>query len=169
MLYDIPIRTGRKIESDTMLGLARDTANVVAVKDAAGNPGATARLLAEAPAGFEVYSGDDAMTLPLLAIGAVGAVGVATHWTAGLHVEMLAAFAKGDVDGAAEINARMAESFAFENGDEAPNPLPAKAMLRVLGQPGGRCRLPLGPEPDWLEGRARDVLAHLGSDAPVHG
>lgn len=169
MLYDIPIRTGRKIDHATILGLARDTPNIVAVKDAAGNPGASALLLSEAPAGFELYSGDDAMTLPLLAIGAVGCVGVATHWTAAPHVEMLTAFAKGDVETARQVNARMAESFVFETSDEAPNPLPAKTMLRVLGQPGGRCRLPLGDPPDWLEARARQVLENLGQDAPTRG
>ena len=54
---------------------------MLALKDAAGNPGETAALISSAPDGFEVYSGDDAMTLPLLAVGAVGMVGVATHWT----------------------------------------------------------------------------------------
>ena len=81
MVYDIPVRTGRKIATATLLRLAREVPNIVALKDAAGNPGETAALIARAPDGFEVYSGDDAMTLPLLAVGAVGVVGVATHWT----------------------------------------------------------------------------------------
>ena len=67
MVYDIPIRTGRKITTATLLRLAREVPNVVALKDAAGNPGETAALISSAPAGFEVYSGDDVMTLPLLA------------------------------------------------------------------------------------------------------
>src|SRR4051794_3013353 len=161
MLYDIPIRTGRKIAHDTILRLARDVPNVVAIKDAAGNPGESARLLAEAPEGFELYSGDDAMTLPLLAIGASGAVSVAGHWTGELQAEMVAAFTKGDVVHARTINARLAESFAFETGDLAPNPIPTKAMMRVMGLPGGQCRLPLGPAPDGLEDRAREVLSNL--------
>ena len=81
MIYDIPIRTGRKIATATLLRLAREVPNVLALKDAAGNPGETAALVSSAPEGFEVYSGDDAMTLPLLASGAVGVIGVATHWT----------------------------------------------------------------------------------------
>lgn len=163
MLYDIPVRTGRKVEHATLLSLARDVANIVAVKDAAGSPAATAALLAEAPDDFEVYSGDDAMTLPLLAVGAVGVVGVATHWTAPQHVEMIAAFEKGDVVRAREINASLQPSFAFETGELAPNPVPTKALLRVLGQPAGRCRLP-NVEPDDLDlaGQARRVLDGLG-------
>jgi 4-hydroxy-tetrahydrodipicolinate synthase len=75
---------------------------------------------------------------------------------------MLAAFAKGDVDTAREINLRLVESWAFESSDAAPNPVPTKAMLRVMGLPGGPCRLPMGPTPDGLEDRARQVLANLG-------
>ena len=60
------------------------------------------------------------------------------------------------------INARLTESWAFETGDAAPNPIPSKAMLRVMGLPAGQCRLPLGPAPDGLEDRAREVLQNLG-------
>jgi len=165
ILYDIPIRTGRKIEHDTILRLAREVPTVVAVKDAAGNPGASAHLLAEAPDGFELYSGDDLMSLPLLAVGASGVISVASHWTGELQAEMIAAFTKGDVTGARAINARLTESWAFETGDLTPNPLPTKAMMRVMGLPAGQCRLPLGPAPEGLEDRARQVLANLGGSA----
>ncbi|MGI8791663.1 MAG: 4-hydroxy-tetrahydrodipicolinate synthase [Acidimicrobiales bacterium] len=163
MLYDIPVRTGRKIDTDTMLMLARSVDNIVAVKDASGNPAASAALLADAPNGFELYSGDDGFTLPLLAIGAVGVIGVATHWAAAEHADMVTAFGKGDVDQAREVNARLVPSFAFETSDLTPNPLPAKAMLRVLGQPGGHCRLPnIEPPGIDLEARAREILSGLG-------
>jgi 4-hydroxy-tetrahydrodipicolinate synthase len=162
MLYDIPVRTGRKIAHETLLRLAREVTNVVAVKDAAGNPGESARLLADAPDGLELYSGDDALTLPLLAVGAVGAVSVASHWTGELQAEMIAAFTKGDVAHARAINARLTESWAFETGDAAPNPIPTKAVLRVLGLPAGQCRLPMGRAPEGLEDRARQVLQNLG-------
>jgi len=161
LIYDIPVRTGRKVATETLLRLARDVPNVVGVKDAAGNPGETARLLATAPGGFECYSGDDNMTLPLLAVGAVGVIGVATHWSGVEHGEMVRAFAKGDVVGAREVNARLLESFAFETGDEAPNPIPTKAMMRVLGHAVGQCRLPMGDAPEWVEPKARQVLANL--------
>jgi len=161
MVYDIPIRTGRKVSSALLGTLAREVPNVVAVKDAAGNPAETAVVLAHAPAGFECYSGDDALTLPLLAIGAVGVVGVATHWSALDHQEMITAFEKGDVGAARAVNARLLPSFAFETGDDAPNPIPTKAMMRVLGLPGGQCRLPMGDAPNWVEPKARQVLADL--------
>jgi 4-hydroxy-tetrahydrodipicolinate synthase len=166
MLYDIPIRTGRKIAHDTLLHLVRDVPNIVAVKDAASDLNASARLAAEAPDGFELYSGEDGVTLPLLSVGAVGTVSVASHWTAALQGEMLAAFFKGDVDTARRLNARLLPSFDFETGDTAPNPIPSKAMLRILGLRVGQCRLPMGPAPADLEDRAREILADLGDDAP---
>jgi 4-hydroxy-tetrahydrodipicolinate synthase len=166
LLYDIPIRTGRKIAHETLLKLGREVANIVGVKDAAGDPYASARLLAEAPDGFELYSGDDGMTLPLLAVGGVGVVSVASHWTGTLQGQMVAAFFKGDVDEARRTNARLLPSFVFETGDRAPNPIPTKAVMRVLGLPSGQCRLPMGLAPDGLEDEARAILADLGADAP---
>lgn len=169
LLYDIPVRTGRKISSEVILRLAHDVSNIVGVKDAAGSPAATAHVVAQAPAGFEVYSGDDGFTLPLLSIGAVGTVGVATHWTAPDHVEMFDAWAAGDTSGASAVNARMLESFAFETGDDAPNPIPTKAMLRTLGIPVGDCRLPMGPAPAGLDHTARDVYARLTAARAASG
>jgi 4-hydroxy-tetrahydrodipicolinate synthase len=161
VIYDIPVRTGRKITTATLLRLAREVPNILGLKDAAGNPGETAALISSAPAGFEVYSGDDAMTLPLLASGAVGVIGVATHWTSEDHQQMFDLWSKGDVDGARLVNARLLESFAFETGDEAPNPLPTKALLRHLGLAVGQARLPMGPAPASVEARVPEVLANL--------
>jgi 4-hydroxy-tetrahydrodipicolinate synthase len=161
MVYDIPVRTGRKISTASLLTMARDVANIVALKDAAGNPGETAALISSAPAGFEVYSGDDVMTLPLLASGIVGTVGVATHWTADDHQMMFDLWEKGDTVGARLVNSRMLESFAFETGDDAPNPIPTKAMMRQLGLPVGQARLPMGPAPTFVDERAPQVLANL--------
>jgi 4-hydroxy-tetrahydrodipicolinate synthase len=161
MLYDIPVRTGRKIASGTLVRLAVDVPNIVALKDAAGNPGATAAVAHAAGPAFEIYSGDDAMTLPLLAVGAVGAVGVATHWCAPDHVAMFDAWQREDVVAARRINARMLESFEFETGEDAPNPVPSKAMLRMLGHDVGECRSPMGPTPHGLEHAARGVYERL--------
>jgi 4-hydroxy-tetrahydrodipicolinate synthase len=161
MIYDIPVRTGRKVSSALLLKLAREVSNVVALKDAAGNPGETAVVIANAPDGYEVYSGDDGLTLPLLASGIVGVVGVATHWTAPDHQEMFDLWGKGDVVGARAVNARMLESFAFETGDDAPNPIPTKAMMRHLGFNVGQARLPMGPAPAFVEERAPQVWANL--------
>ena len=161
IIYDIPIRTGRKVASDVLIRLAHEVPNIVGVKDAAGSPGESARVIAETPEDFEYYSGDDGLTLALLAVGAVGVIGVATHWTGPEHVEMFDAWERGDVAGARAANARMLESFAFETGDLAPNPVPTKAMLRTLGWNVGECRLPVGDAPDWVEPRAREVWLNL--------
>jgi len=161
LVYDIPVRTGRKVSTDVLIRLAHEVPNIVGVKDAAANPAETAKLIAATPDDFEVYSGDDGLTLPFLSVGAVGTIGVATHWTARDHVEMFDAWERGDVAGARRVNQRMLESFAFETGDLAPNPIPTKAMLRTQGWAVGECRLPVGPAPDGLEDRAREVWANL--------
>jgi 4-hydroxy-tetrahydrodipicolinate synthase len=161
IIYDIPVRTGRKVSTALLVRLAHEVDNMVGVKDAAGNPAETARLIAAAPADHEVYSGDDALTLPLLAVGAVGLIGVATHWCAPDVVQMLDRWDAGDAAGAREVNDRLLESWAYETGDDCPNPGPAKAMLRHLGQPAGRCRPPMDADPAWLADAATDVLANL--------
>jgi 4-hydroxy-tetrahydrodipicolinate synthase len=160
LLYDIPVRTGRKVAPEVILQLAVEGA-IVGVKDATANPAGTAALLAEAPAGFEVYSGNDGDTLPLLAVGAVGTISVESHWAGEEVSEMIAAVAKGDLEHARHVNARLVPSHRFQSSDEAPNPVPAKAMLRTLGLPAGQCRLPLGPTPDGLEDAAREVISNL--------
>jgi 4-hydroxy-tetrahydrodipicolinate synthase len=161
VVYDIPARTGRKITTSTILDLARNNANIVALKDAAGNPGETANVIANAPEGFQVYSGDDALTLPLLAVGAVGVIGVATHWATAEHRAMIEAFVSGDVDRARRINATLLESYAFETGEEAPNPLPTKEMMKLFGFAVGDARLPMGPAPEWVAERAAAVKKNL--------
>ena len=161
VVYDIPARTGRKIATSLILKLANEVSNIVALKDAAGNPAESAVLMSQAPAGFELYSGDDGLTLPFMAIGGSGVIGVATHWTGQDHQEMFALWEKGDVNGARRVNARMLESFAFETGDDNPNPLPSKAMMNVLGLQVGEARLPMGPPPAGLEERAKKVLENL--------
>lgn len=159
MLYDIPVRTGRKIDTDTLLELAYDVENIVALKDASGDPAETAVFISQAPEDFEVYSGDDSLTLPLLAVGAVGCVGVATHWTGIEHQDLMAAVQKGDLAEAQRVNATLLQSFAFESSLDAPNPIPTKAMMRVIGLPVGRGRPPMDAEPAGLEKVARAVLA----------
>jgi 4-hydroxy-tetrahydrodipicolinate synthase len=161
VLYDIPIRSSRKISHEVLMHLAHEVDNVVGLKDAAANPAETARVIAEAPQGFEVWAGDDTMTLPMMAVGAVGVVSVAAHWAGPEMSEMVAAFLRGDTVKARELNAALIESYDFETGDLTPNPIPAKAMMRALGRPAGQCRLPLGPAPDGLEARALEVLRRL--------
>ena len=160
VLYDIPKRTGREVKTSTLVTLA--THGVIsAVKDAAGSVSATAALVKEAPSGFEVYSGEDALTLALVAVGAVGVISVASHWAGPQMSEMIACYAKGDTEAAMALNERLIESWEFQGSDAAPNPVPTKAMLRTLGLPAGECRLPMGPTPAGLEEKAKQVWANL--------
>jgi 4-hydroxy-tetrahydrodipicolinate synthase len=142
--------------------------NVVALKDAAGDAPTTAHLVAQAPAGFEVYSGDDVMTLPLLAVGAVGVVSVAAHWIGPQLRRVVDAFVAGDLAGAITGHAELLDSFDFESTPEFPNPLPAKAILRALGLRVGQCRLPMGAATPELDTQAAKVLAGVGPP-PVTG
>jgi 4-hydroxy-tetrahydrodipicolinate synthase len=165
LLYDIPIRSGRRIEAHTMLRLAREVPAIVGVKDAAGDPPSTARLASQVPEGFEIYSGDDNMTLPLLAVGAVGVISVAAHWVGPQFRAVIDAFLAGDLAGAIVGHAELLDSFEFESSAEFPNPLPAKAALRALGLRVGQCRLPMGPATSELDAHATKVLAGVGAPA----
>ena len=161
VVYDIPTRTGRKIATTTLARLANEVKNVVALKDAAGNPAESARLMTMVPSSFELISGDDGLTLPLMSIGATAVIGVATHWSGVDHQEMFAKWESGDVAGARKVNARLLESFAYETGDDAPNPIPTKVMMNHLGLNVGEARLPMGPPPAGLAQRAAEVMANL--------
>ncbi len=142
----------------------------MAVKDAAGDPAASARLLAEVPDGFDLYSGDDALTLPLLAIGAAGVISVAAHWASGPIAEMISAFFKGDVDHARRVNAGLIESWSFQTGDahaeshsdqsHAAGPRPACRAVPSPARPVPRGAR--GPGPGRAQpaaGRGRATLA----------
>ncbi len=166
VLYDIPVRTGRRISQPTMLRLAHEVSNVVGVKDAAGDPAGAARLLVHAPSSFELYSGDDSLTLPLVAIGGVGVISVCSHWAGPEMRRMVIAARDGDLEAARTENARLVESYDFESTEQFPNPMPAKSACRALGLRVGQCRLPLGEAPPELEGEALRILTRLGA-APM--
>jgi 4-hydroxy-tetrahydrodipicolinate synthase len=161
LIYDIPIRSGRKVATETMLHLALNNKTIVGVKDAAADVISTARLAAQAPQGFDVYCGDDMYSLPMLAVGAVGTVSVAGHWLGPQLSEMIARFAKGDPEGAQQINARYLDEIAFQGSETYPNPLPAKAMCRAMGLPAGQCRLPMGEATAELDQQAANVLESI--------
>ena len=162
LIYDIPVRSGRKVDTETLLNLAHDVDNIVGIKDAAGDVAETAMLLTQAPDGFEIYSGEDKLTLPLLAVGAVATIGVATHWTGPEHVRMFDALAAGDLAAATALNAQMLPSFEFESLPDAPNPVPTKAMMRMLGHRVGLGRSPMHHVPAGLEAAARAIIEGSG-------
>lgn len=160
VLYDVPARTGRRMEVETIVRLARDVPNVVGIKDARMDIPATARIVAETPSDFDVYAGDDSTTLPALAVGASGVVGVATHWAGRLVAEMVAAVDKGDLVTARDINARLLDSYAAE-AIETPTSA-ARAALATLNQPTGPTRLPLPPVGSELRQRMHEIVVALG-------
>jgi 4-hydroxy-tetrahydrodipicolinate synthase len=166
LLYDIPVRSGRRIGTALIVQLAREVRTIVGVKDSTGDVAAAATLVAESPADFDVYCGDDALTLPFLSIGGAGIVSVAAHW-AGPHLaEMVQRHRAGEVERAMVVNQHLGESYRFESTDEFPNPVPAKAACRALGLPAGQCRLPNPPAPEALDEEARSVISRLGLHSP---
>jgi 4-hydroxy-tetrahydrodipicolinate synthase len=159
ILYDIPSRTGRKIEHDTLLKLA-EVPNIVGVKDAAGDLTGTARLIAEKPDDYTVWSGDDALTLPMLSLGAHGVISVASHLVGPRLQALVEAHTKGDVDLAASINREIVP--LIDVLFITSNPIPLKAALEMVGRPAGDPRLPLVKATDDEKAQVRAVLQQLG-------
>src|SRR5256885_14030740 len=155
LLYDIPARTGRKIDHATLLTLA-ETPNIAGVKDPAGDVQGAARLVAEGPDGFEVYCGNDADTLPWLAVGAVGVISVASHIAGPKMAEMLHAYWAGEPDKARRLNAELIGG--YDAMTVTPNPIPVKTAIELTGHPARPPRLPL-PQATPDEGAAvREAL-----------
>ena len=163
MLYDIPSRTGRKIAASTVIELVRRHENIVALKDASADLAGAAHLKAVLGDAVDLYSGDDALTLPFMAIGAVGIVSVAAHWAGEYFAAMVRAADAGDWDDARRLNELLAESCAFESSETYPNPVPAKAAMRTLGVDVGDCRLPHSAADEEIVARSARVLATLAA------
>lgn len=140
IVYNVPGRTGSNILPDTIVRLAA-IENIVAVKEASGSLDQASEIVRRAPAGFMVYSGDDSLTLPILAVGGIGVISVASH-IIGRHIQrMIAAFMAGDVRQAQSIHGSIFPFYKlmFINS----NPIPVKTAVNLLGLAAGPCRLPL--------------------------
>ena len=161
MIYDIPSRTGRKIASATTIDLVRKYANVVALKDASADLVSAAHTKAVLAGELDLYSGDDGLLLPFMAIGAVGIVSVAAHWAGAEFAGIVRSVHDGDWTQARVLNERVGPSCAFESTEEYPNPVPSKAAMRSLGFAVGQCRLPHGPAGEALDRAAADIIAML--------
>jgi len=138
MMYDIPGRTGVEIEQDTICRLA-EVKNIVALKDAKGNPASTSWVIART--GLPVYSGDDILNLPLLSVGAVGFVSVCGHTVGNELREMLDAWFAGNAARALEIHQKLLP--VFTGTFLTQGAILTKAALTMMGLPGGFTRLPL--------------------------
>ena len=159
MLYNIPGRTALRIEHDTLLELAAHP-NIVAVKDSTGDFQAVSKLIAEAPEGFEVYSGDDWATFGYLCLGAVGVVSVASHLVGTQIHQMVDLIVTGDIPAARKIHEQLAP--LYNAMFITSNPIPVKAALQMLGRGCGGTRLPLVPATPDEEARVRAALEDAG-------
>lgn len=157
MLYDIPHRSGVAIATDTLVTLA-EHGRIVAVKDAKGDLIATSEVLARSDLAF--YSGEDALTLPALAIGAVGVVGTSTHFTGVATKQMIDAFEAGDHAGALALHRRLLP--LYTGIFRTQGTILVKAGLTAHGLPAGPVRPPL------VEATG-DELAQLRADCAAAG
>jgi 4-hydroxy-tetrahydrodipicolinate synthase len=158
MLYDIPGRSGVPIQTETLIALSRHE-QIVAVKDAKGDLAASAQVIEETDLAY--YSGDDAMDLPLFAIGAVGVVGVSTHVLGAQTAQMLHAFLDGKVEEAAALHRKLLPAYLAMN-NASMGAINVKAALSMMGLPSGPVRLPLVDATDDQRRALREVLAVAG-------
>jgi 4-hydroxy-tetrahydrodipicolinate synthase len=160
LLYDIPARTGREIDVDTLVTLSR-IPNIIGVKDATAKVDKAAdviRATRGAPGGFDVWSGSDEVNLPLLSVGAVGVVSVAAH-VAGPEVAEMVAVHRTDAVRARELHLACMPLHRALFLD--PNPGPLKAALRARGLPAGPVRLPLVDADEDVTAAVVDALSAL--------
>jgi len=161
VVYNVPGRTGKNIEASTVLRLTEDVDNIIGVKEASGDIAQISAICADAPEGFRVWSGDDGMTLPILAVGGVGVISVAAHIAAEEIGEMIDSFHNGDVVRAAQLHHRLTPLFNscfLASG----NPACVKRALEICGFPVGDTRLPVAPASDADTACIRTVCEELG-------
>jgi 4-hydroxy-tetrahydrodipicolinate synthase len=164
MLYDIPGRTAVAIATDTMLQLAEHP-RIVGVKDAKGDLTASARVIAETELAY--YSGDDAMTLPLLSVGAVGVVGTSTHFSAVGTRQMIEAYLAGDVATALRLHQQLLPIYTGIFATQGC--ILVKAALKLLGHEVGGLRSPLiEATPAEIDG-LRSAMAAAGLETGESG
>ncbi len=165
ILYNIPGRTGLNMTAETTIRLSHID-NIVGIKEASGDLVQVSRILAEAREGFLVWSGDDALTLPIMAVGGYGVVSVASHLVGRQMRAMLEAYLAGRVEEAAHIHRRLLPLMQALM-QVAPNPCPIKWALNQVGFQVGPPRLPLvEPDPQGQE-RLRRELQRIQLDLRV--
>jgi 4-hydroxy-tetrahydrodipicolinate synthase len=158
VLYNVPGRTGGNIDAATLVRLAA-VANVAGVKEASGNIAQVMDVLRDRPQGFLVLSGDDAVTLPYMALGAEGVVSVAANEAPSLMSDLVKACARGDFAAARSVHARLLPLMNLNFVES--NPIPAKAALALLGLCEDHVRLPLVPAGSATRDRLRGALRAL--------
>src|SRR5947209_6782998 len=160
MLYNVPGRTSSNIVAQTTLRLARDCENIVAIKEASGNLSQIMEILRERPENFCVLSGDDAVTLPLIALGADGIVSVASNEVPDLMSRMTELALAGSWTEARELHYRLLPLMEVNFIESSPGPV--KAAMALMGLLEENFRLPLVPIQEKSRARIREVIAELG-------
>lgn len=163
VIYNIPGRTGINMLPETLLELARRNANIIGVKESSGDLKQIGMILRDRADGFIVWSGDDHLFLPCLALGADGVVGVASHLCSREYRTMFDAFQAGRTAEAAEIHASLLP--LIDTLFATASPIPVKWAMAQLGFRVGKCRLPLDEMPDTVAQRLRPMLAPYASHA----
>jgi 4-hydroxy-tetrahydrodipicolinate synthase len=159
MVYNIPSRTGCNILPDTMTRLA-EIENITCLKESSGDMDQMSWLRSKLPEDFIIYSGDDSLTLPMLALGAQGVVSIASHIVGDEMKAMLAAWKNNDIETARKLHLQLMPVFKglFIN----TNPTPLKAALKMMGLEVGGLRLPLCEIDDKEKEFIRDLLTKMG-------
>lgn len=140
MIYNVPGRTGKNIEPETIARLA-EIKNIVAVKEASGDLNQVSKIRRLTSPDFAIYSGDDSLTLPILAVGGVGIVSVASHVVGREIKTMIRRFKEGRVIDASIMHSHLLP--IFQGIFVTANPIPIKHLLSEMGLPAGPVRLPL--------------------------
>jgi 4-hydroxy-tetrahydrodipicolinate synthase len=159
LLYNIPGRTALRIEHDTLLRLA-GVDNIVGVKDSTADFDAVSHLIAEAPEGFEVYTGDDWATYGSCCLGAVGVISVAAHLVGDRMNRMVELIEQGDQGSARKIHQELLP--IYRALFIVSNPIPVKAALALVGHPAGSPRLPLVPASEDEVSQVKAALQQVG-------
>lgn len=161
IVYNVPGRTGSNIEPKTVARLAAEFTNIVAVKEAAGNVAQTAELFRVLPENVTIYSGDDGLVLPFMAVGARGVISVLGNIGGQMLQDVMQLYSEGKVAEAAELNKKLvplANSLFIES-----NPIPVKyAVTKVTGIDAGAPRLPLTPLSEGGVAKLDAILAEYG-------
>jgi len=159
VLYNVPGRTGVNLKAETTVRLARDCENIVAIKEASGNLEQVDEIIKNKPADFDVISGDDSLTFPMVSCGAVGVISVIGNALPREFSKMIRLQMRGEYDGARKIHHRFTDLFSllFVDG----NPAGVKAMLSEMGYIENILRLPLVPMRVKNVQRMSEILKEL--------
>jgi 4-hydroxy-tetrahydrodipicolinate synthase len=160
ILYNIPGRTACNLEAKTLARLAKDVPNIKGVKEASGNLVQVSEIASLTGDDFEILSGEDALTLPMLSVGGKGVISVASHIAGKKLGEMIDAFFSGDVEKARKIHLELMPLFRVLF--ITTNPIPVKAAMEMMGIKVGPPRPPLCPASEQVKEEIGKVLKSLG-------